>query len=625
MLQEFFEFLFQGTPQYCVASGAAYCYGLVVMLERGVLAAAAGAILVREIIRRRKGDNERRLPIASVVFVLTLAVLGLCSLIHQGRPILSPWLVDHGSLLSRCFVFPVSPWIRRLCEPALLVLLAALQLYSARRPSRRIIAVFWLTVLLWFVESAASSLIVQHSLGRQSTLILPIAHALGVQVYFALLALVLADEIAFQPLPKAVPSGALTIRRMVNMSLITAAFASLLTLFESVGGVKPLVGAHYYSWFPENWAGHYSGRQFDPPVIPLLGEYSSDDPVVFNQHVEWAKQAGIDYFVFDWWPKRREIRRRVKESVRLLREQRSFNYVIQYETLDLKEAKDQIGVAEDANVIIMTPDRAERLKMHWEHLARNYMNDENYLRVSGRPVLFVYAVRHLVGPVLQAVTDARRHVYRQTGIELFLVADEAFYNVLDFDARGGVTLLPEMQPNWKRLSAFDAVTCYNPYDPQRTQHGRADLGRELFLSDVQGLYRRYFAISSTLGIPFIPSVITGYDDRGVRPAENHYAISRKGSTEASAFQTSGESLFERALDGWITPFLPERMLFFTITSWNEWNESTQVEPASRMDSGSSQPSKVGKSTQLSSSYDGYLFEYLSMLRSFTDQFKRLNK
>ena len=52
--------------------------------------------------------------------------------------------------------------------------------------------------------------------------------------------------------------------------------------------------AYYYIWFdPTSW----DKNKID---YPLLGKYSSSDPVVMRQHIQWAKAAGITGFLVSW-------------------------------------------------------------------------------------------------------------------------------------------------------------------------------------------------------------------------------------------------------------------------------------------------------------------------------------
>ena len=54
------------------------------------------------------------------------------------------------------------------------------------------------------------------------------------------------------------------------------------------------VMAYYYIWFD---VGSWERAKTD---YPILGRYSSDDRSVIEQHVRWAKDAGIDGFIVSW-------------------------------------------------------------------------------------------------------------------------------------------------------------------------------------------------------------------------------------------------------------------------------------------------------------------------------------
>jgi hypothetical protein len=71
--------------------------------------------------------------------------------------------------------------------------------------------------------------------------------------------------------------------------------------FDNQGDKKQLsvndpipIMAYYYIWFDQN-SWNRAKRDY-----PLLGRYSSDDRAVMEQHVRWAKEAGIDGFIVSW-------------------------------------------------------------------------------------------------------------------------------------------------------------------------------------------------------------------------------------------------------------------------------------------------------------------------------------
>lgn len=84
--------------------------------------------------------------------------------------------------------------------------------------------------------------------------------------------------------------------------------------------------AYYYIWFD---ASSWSRAKSD---YPLLGRYSSDDRAVMEQHVRWAKEAGIDGFIVSWKSTLKLDRR--LEQLMDVAAQESFYLWIIYQGLD---------------------------------------------------------------------------------------------------------------------------------------------------------------------------------------------------------------------------------------------------------------------------------------------------
>jgi hypothetical protein len=56
----------------------------------------------------------------------------------------------------------------------------------------------------------------------------------------------------------------------------------------------PIRGIFYYGWFPGTWS---VGTNYHP----TLGQYSSSDPNVIQQHIAWMTQANIQVAIASWW------------------------------------------------------------------------------------------------------------------------------------------------------------------------------------------------------------------------------------------------------------------------------------------------------------------------------------
>jgi hypothetical protein len=84
--------------------------------------------------------------------------------------------------------------------------------------------------------------------------------------------------------------------------------------------------AYYYIWFD---TGSWDRAKTD---LPQLGAYSSDDRAVMEQHVRWAKAAGIGGFIVSW-KSTPTLNRRLQQLIDVAK-QEQFKLVLIYQGLD---------------------------------------------------------------------------------------------------------------------------------------------------------------------------------------------------------------------------------------------------------------------------------------------------
>lgn len=306
-----------------------------------------------------------------------------------------------------------------------------------------------------------------------------------------------------------------------------------LRAFENVADADDrLIGAYYYPWYAAN------GRHWNEgvPRRPLLGEYDSADEGIINRHIDWATGHGIDFFAISWWGPQ-------SFEANVLREQflpadlaGEMSFAILYEStgrLDMQQG--QFDLSSTRNV--------DRLADDFRHLAETYFHEPNYLRIDGRPVVFIYLTRIMQGEALHAFEAAREAVRVTTGLELFLIGDEVYWQ----------------EPSTERVELFDTVTAYN-------MHTSSPDVADWFLRELPGKYAAWADVCEEADVLFVPSVIPGFDDTAVRPEARHPVIPR--STQLFAAQL--ETALRLAEHG------PRLVM---INSWNEWHEDTAIEPA----------------------------------------------
>lgn len=335
----------------------------------------------------------------------------------------------------------------------------------------------------------------------------------------------------------------------------------------------PLLGAYYYSWYPENLAGGSLGSHLVPPAGPDPASEISADPATAERNIAEAASAGIDFFALDWWPNRPDLNQRIDTGFLHASNVSSVHFAVMYETQAIEPA---VPYEVDTP---MTPAAQAQLVADMVSIAKDYFANPQYLRIGGRPVVFWYLTRTLTGNVAGAV-QAVRSALSALGYNVFLIGDEMFWRVTS--ASGATVTAP--QP-W-RAKLFDAITWYNLYDasqPDLTGYASSSG----YLPAINKLIASYKA---ALGgsVPIVPDVIPGYNDRATRPSENHPAIPR----EYARGEADG-SLLAQMFDQVALPNVDPRAPVVMITSWNEWNEQTAIEPVSSTATTSRDDSRTG--------------------------------
>lgn len=307
----------------------------------------------------------------------------------------------------------------------------------------------------------------------------------------------------------------------------------------------PLVGAHYHVWYPSNFDQGFLREKLVPPQEPSLGRYDSGDPSVAEAQIEAASASGVDFFTIDWWPSRTEQNVNALSGFLEADNIADIDFALFYEVWDL-------GFDAGSESTPMVPETIQRFVADMDLLADTFFDHPSYLEVDGRPVVILYLSRTMTGDVAGAVAAARARM-QERGIDVILIGDEVFWRPL----------------NPERMQLFDAITAYNLYDSDMPQHAGYASETAMF-ADQLALYRQH---GEAAGRPIVPVVFPGYNDRGVRPAADHYAVPRRWAPG----QPEG-TLLREMIDRVARPLLDPRLPMLFVTSWNEWNEDTAIEP-----------------------------------------------
>jgi len=277
---------------------------------------------------------------------------------------------------------------------------------------------------------------------------------------------------------------------------------------------RPMVLAFYYPWYG-NVLGK-SGQQYhwddvtyqgigSSTYYPLFGPYDSQDEGLIGAHIALAKASGIDGFICSWWGIDAFEDRSFREILKVANSE-GFRVTIYYESVRAM-GSDQI-VNELAYILT------------------SYSNEPSFLKIDGRPVIFLYAVSAYNRDV-GFWQDVIEGVKESTNSSPMYVADT-------FDVAYG--------------AAFDGFHTYNPIW----------IGEGAF----DNTYADQAKAARVAGKIWASTVCPGYDDRKVRSPGTY--VSGKGG---AYYNLTWKSAIHSDPD------------IVLICTWNEWHEGTNIEPS----------------------------------------------
>jgi hypothetical protein len=224
---------------------------------------------------------------------------------------------------------------------------------------------------------------------------------------------------------------------------------------------------------------------------------------------------------------------------------------------------------------------SEQAELHFDSdmlaLAKDYFSNPSYLHIAGRPVVYLYLTRTLTGDVAGMINGARTYLEQHGYADPFFVGDEVYWRVTPQIQVPNAPVFTG-QPQLGRIDQFDAVTSYTLYygDPQQANGPASDStgypGTTHIAAD-QRLLLTLYRNATDNKVPVLPVVQPGFNDRGFRLTTNHPGQPRQWLAGDGPSSTLDQMLRCVAIPE-VDPALPIVM----VTSWDDWNEDTGVEP-----------------------------------------------
>ena len=322
---------------------------------------------------------------------------------------------------------------------------------------------------------------------------------------------------------------------------------------------KPMLFANYYTWYSTgtgpnqtwtHWIRHPVAEEMakeakrtgkvveklGPDDIasvfwPLAGLYNSDDKEIVRWHIRLAKAAGIDAFLVDWWGPQNW------GNVPGLTYQTFADVVL------------PIAAEEGFKVCMFDePVNFRPLDQSKEWAAtylKQFKDNPAYLKIDGKPVYCIYQVPFNPGLTPEKFTELRAYVEERVGPVYWIV--DAINNEND-NFR-----IPEA---WRPVAGISSFSFYGTFSIFEA-HTYGQLAER---------YARVVQQAHEAGKKMLVPVHPGHDNmKSITPGDPRYEMPRR---DGQTFRDFLRAATDAGAD------------YVMVTSFNEWPESTCIEPSS---------------------------------------------
>ncbi|PIR58830.1 MAG: hypothetical protein COU69_03460 [Candidatus Pacebacteria bacterium CG10_big_fil_rev_8_21_14_0_10_56_10] len=300
--------------------------------------------------------------------------------------------------------------------------------------------------------------------------------------------------------------------------------------------------------------------------LPILGFYSGADVEAMDWQIKWAAESGINFFVFDdFWTSAQS--KPAYSAVSTFLRARYNN------TMQFAASLDQINTPN--NTVAEVRDTAKKIAAYYRD---NYFNQSNYLRVNGKPAVYLLNPFVMYGGQ-RGVLGPENH-------------DDARQFMRSFEAAAGTEVywILAHSPNMKWAKQVGIPAVMSRYVSPGITHKVAQLGNaqqgipyQAYVTEATAINRDLFAQAGQEGMAYAPSSTTNFDERP-RYLINDSHLRRSFSTGLELSQlrrlvSDTKQLVDdtRATQSNAVISINGKPVI-NLGAWNEWAEDAQFEP-----------------------------------------------
>jgi hypothetical protein len=303
------------------------------------------------------------------------------------------------------------------------------------------------------------------------------------------------------------------------------------------------------------------------PRKPLWGYCNEADPYVMEMQIDAAADHGVNVFIYDWyWYDRRPFLEQCLNNGYLkARNNDRVKFYLMWANHDVNNVWDKRISHVDDNIIWCADVDRKEFEIIAHRMIENYLTHPSYYTIDGKPVLMIYDLNKLVTGL--GGVDQTAEAFAWFEEEAVKVGLEGIHfqlaswgvNTLDLSGvDAGATTTPN---ETAKLIGFESQTHYQMVhytDPDRD-----------YLDIIPDMVREWGKMDDTYDIPYFPHVSVGWDNNP------RFQTFRPGVVKNNTPENfrNALNLAREYVDAH-----PEQTRLVTINSWNEWTETSYLQP-----------------------------------------------
>lgn len=303
------------------------------------------------------------------------------------------------------------------------------------------------------------------------------------------------------------------------------------------------------------------------PRKPLWGYVNEANPDVMEMEIECAARHGVNVFIYDWYwyDERPFLENCLNDGYLKAKNNDLVKFYIMWANHDANNLWN-INLSDDFGDVVQWKGSVDMdtFKVVVHRMLDKYFSHPSYYKINGEPVFMIYDLPNFIRGVggVEKAKEAIEYFRNETvkagfpGLHLQLTAwGKNNLNYSGVDANGSAD-----ECNFSDLG-FDSLTNY-----QFVHFANPDRDYLEILEDVAKEYKR---IDEEYNIDYYPHVSVGWDNNP-RYKRFKWGVTRNNTPEN--FE-KGLRMAKKYID---THDLPVNLI--TINSWNEWTETSYLEP-----------------------------------------------